>query len=173
MIKKYKQFIKGRVNEDFTLGAPEVAPVTPQTLPPPEEMPAPPQIIPGEDQSPYPAPAKAELPEEEGGEYQGQRLMAELAESLGVDIEEDGSINYNGQKINFYSETEMFHVGKSKFKTVDEVINFLESGPNQPMAAQKPMNNKPMADIDEDEYHKGDMPFESKSYKFSRKHRRK
>ena len=155
MIKRYNQFIKGKTNEDFTLADPAVKPATPEVLPGIEERPAPPSIVPDEQQSDLPAPAKAELPEEEGGEYVGQKMMAELADTLGVNIESDGSINYEGQKINFYSETEKFHIGKEKFDSVESVVKHLE-------------NSKPeekLSDIDEDEYEKGDMPFESKSYK--------
>ena len=63
--------------------------------------------------------------EEESGEYEGTVKMKELASKLGVEME-NNEINYNGQKIHFFSETEMFHVGKQKFKTVDEVLNFLK-----------------------------------------------
>jgi hypothetical protein len=62
--------------------------------------------------------------EEEGHQYEGTVLMNELAERLGTKVV-NNTIEYDGQKINFYSETEAFHVGKNKFDTVDEVIDFL------------------------------------------------
>jgi hypothetical protein len=63
--------------------------------------------------------------EEEGSEYEGTKKMKELASKLGVEVE-NNEINYNGQKIHFFSETEKFHIGKQKFETVDEVLNFLK-----------------------------------------------
>ncbi len=159
MIKRYNQFVKGKTNEDFTFADPAVKPATPEVLPGIEERPTPPSIIPDEQQSDLPAPAKAELPEEEGGEYIGQKMMSELAQALGVDIESDGSVNYDGQKINFFSETEKFHIGREKFDTVDAVINYLEK-------TNKPTETTDrLSDVDEDEYERGDISFESKSYK--------
>ena len=66
-----------------------------------------------------------DLPEEEGGEYQGQMLLNQLANELGTEVDADGSINYEGKKINFYSETEKFHVDNKKFSTAEEVVNYL------------------------------------------------
>lgn len=64
--------------------------------------------------------------EEEGHEYEGTKKLNDLAQRLGSEVI-DNEINYNGFKINYYSETEKFHIGKEKFKTVDEVIDFLDS----------------------------------------------
>jgi hypothetical protein len=61
---------------------------------------------------------------EEEDEYIGNKLLDELAKKLGTEVV-NNQINYDGKKINFYSETEMFHVDKKKFKTIDEVIDFL------------------------------------------------
>lgn len=159
-IKKYTDFLK--TNEEFVLGSPADAPVVkpkePTVIPGIEERPAPPSIVPDEGQSDLPAPAKAELPEEEGGEYQGQRMMNDLAGVLGTKIEADGSINFEGKKINFYSETEKFHVDKKKFDTVEQVLNYIDS-----------QDTNKLSDIDEDDFEKGDVAFEAKSYRFSRK----
>jgi hypothetical protein len=65
-----------------------------------------------------------EMEEEEEGEYMGTRLMAELAEKLGTEVV-DNKVEYNGTEINFFSEDEKFHIGKNKFETVDEVLEFL------------------------------------------------
>jgi len=68
--------------------------------------------------------------EEEGHEYEGTKLMSELAQKLGTKIT-DNSIVYKkekndlGKKINFFSETESFHVDNKKFKTIDEVLEYL------------------------------------------------
>jgi hypothetical protein len=62
--------------------------------------------------------------EEEGHEYEGTKLMSDLAQKLGTEIV-NNSIEYNGKKINFFSETESFHIDKKKFKTIDEVLAYL------------------------------------------------
>ena len=142
MIKRYNQFVKENLNEDFNMGGeqPEIAPAEPTTRPdttekPQTDTPSRPSPFRKDRQSPIPAPAKAfnpknnepsmELGEEEVGEYKGTRMMVDLAGRLGVEVSEDGSINYEGKKINFYSETEAFHIGKDKFETIDEVLDFL------------------------------------------------
>lgn len=63
--------------------------------------------------------------EEESGEYIGAKLMKELSDKLGTPIV-NNEINYNGMKINYFSETEKFHIGRDKFKTIDEVVDFLD-----------------------------------------------
>jgi hypothetical protein len=62
---------------------------------------------------------------EEDDSYIGTKMLNELADKLGVEVV-DGAIDYNGTKINFFSETEKFHIGKKKFATVDEVVSFIE-----------------------------------------------
>jgi len=69
--------------------------------------------------------AMDEEPEEEY-EFQGEKMLQELANRLGSEVE-NNMINYNGKKIEFYSETEAFAIDrKGKYKTVDEVISKLE-----------------------------------------------
>ena len=66
-----------------------------------------------------------EDPEEEY-EFQGEKMLDELANRLGVKVE-NNMINYNGKKIEFFSETEAFAIDrKGKYKTIDEVISKLE-----------------------------------------------
>lgn len=105
MIKKYGQFVNDRINEDLNDEFSN------------REY--------DENDDNFENDLTQELPEEED-EYNGQILMSELSSKLGVPIETDGSINYKGKKINFYSETENFHIDNKKFKTIDEVISFLE-----------------------------------------------
>lgn len=90
IIKRYNQFVK--TNEEVELAAePVVKPQDPTTLPAePITRPTPPSILPDYTESDMPAPAKAELPEEEGGEYIGQKMMADLSQKLGVEISADG-----------------------------------------------------------------------------------
>ena len=69
--------------------------------------------------------AMDEEPEEEY-EFQGEKMLQELANRLGSEVE-NNMINYNGKKIEFYSETEAFAIDrKGKYKNVDEVISKLE-----------------------------------------------
>jgi len=131
MIKKYNAFVKGKVNEEFVMAEPRpgTTEVSPGTIEKPGVMPSIPTPIRKDRTSPVPAPAKAELEpmEEEGSEYIGGQMLQNLADSLGTEVV-DNSVEYNGKKVNFYSETEMFHVDKKKFKTVEEVVDYLEGG---------------------------------------------
>jgi hypothetical protein len=65
--------------------------------------------------------------EEEEGEYKGNLMMKELADLLDTEVTEENEIVYNGHKINFFSETEMFHVGKKTFETPEEVAEYVQS----------------------------------------------
>ena len=166
MIKKYNQFVSSRVNENFSDEDihTDLNPIAEE--PEMEEAPEMEEV----EEAP-------ELPEEEGGEYMGQKMMADLASELGAEIGTDGSINHNGKKINFYSETEMFHVDKKKFKTADEVINYLGSAPdnksmeeeNDDMQEHSPskedMDELMAAHDEEDFIDEEEEEFESKSYK--------
>jgi len=188
MIKRYNQFVKG-VNEEFEMGEGQPSPITrpaPTTTPDTPTRPRPtrpgitPTEIPSEEDAPLAYGQGSDLPEEEGGEYMGQKMMADLASELDTEIGSDGSINYNGKKVNFYSETEMFHVDKKKFKTADEVINYLEgSAPdnksmeeeNDDMLARQEHSpskedmDELMAAHDDDDFIEEEEEFESKSYK--------
>lgn len=65
--------------------------------------------------------------EEESGTYKGTLLMQELADMLGSEVI-DNEIEYDGKIINYYSETENFHVDGEKFETPGEVVEYLEGG---------------------------------------------
>ena len=80
--------------------------------------------------------------EEESGEYYGTVLLKKLADMLGADIK-DNEIDYNGQKIHFYSETEMFHVGKNKFKTPEEVVEFLKPKEEEEVVESNRFSRRP------------------------------
>lgn len=71
-----------------------------------------------------------EISQEEGDEEEGgdvfKRKLKEVADKLGV-VALENSVEYEGKKIIFPSETEMFHVDKKKFKTSDEVVNYLKT----------------------------------------------
>ena len=185
MIKKYNQFVKG-INEEFEMGEGQPAPVTrpaePTTTPDTPTRPRPtrpgitPTEVPSEEDAPlaYGYGDSNDLPEEEGGEYQGQMLLNQLANELGTEVDADGSINYEGKKINFYSETEKFHVDNKKFSTAEEVVNYL-GGSNE--APENPHTHEheeePSFDETEGDLARRDLEdemgaYESKSYRHTR-----
>jgi hypothetical protein len=62
--------------------------------------------------------------EEEAGDIYQKRLQ-EVADLLGSEVV-DTKVIYNNEEIIFPSETEMYHVGKKKFKTAEEVVKYLQ-----------------------------------------------
>jgi hypothetical protein len=143
MIKRYNEFVGGKVNEHFS--GLDSNPDLESQLSEPTNT---------ETSEVEEAPV-AELPEEEGGEYQGQILLNQLANELGTEVDTDGSINYEGKKINFYSETEKFHVDNKKFSTPKEVVAYLGS---------TEMNSSKEDEMTDEL----DEKFESKSYRKTR-----
>jgi hypothetical protein len=173
MIKKYNQFIETKTNEEFVEAAqPETAPTVPsreiETVPGrPETTPRPsrPGVVPTEKPGVEDAPlAELDTEEEtqEGNEYIGELKIKELVKLLGPDATLSGNtVEYNGKEINFYSETEKFHVGKNKFETVEEVVDFLKGNEEVPVKTEKDFEDETM-----------DPEFEAKSYRLSRKEKR-
>lgn len=174
MIKKYNQFVKGKTNEEFVVDSEIEAPVygretttkpdvKPDVRPTTTPRPSPPSLIPDRQDSPVPAPAKASIEEEEeeGGDLYARKLQ-EIADALGSEVV-NNSVEYGGHKITFPSETEKYHISgvKKTFNTIEEVLAELEKHDHG-------NNTNKTPDIDEDEYHKGDLAFESKSYRASR-----
>jgi len=111
--------------------------------------------------------------EEEGGAYKGQLMMHELSDELGCPVGADGAIVCKGKKINFFSETEMFHVDRKKFKTIEEVVDYVngDSIPNKEKVGNE-LVNKSQAQIQgqAQAQHELEIPkLESKSYKDTRK----
>jgi hypothetical protein len=168
MIKRYNQFVQGKVNEEFDMDAME-APIV--DMPEAEEAPV--NELPEVEEDP-----ETVLPEEEGGEYQGQILLNQLANELGTEVDADGSINYEGKKINFYSETEKFHVDNKKFSTAEEVVNYLGGSNESPEHTHtheheeehSHENEEDFTTVeDDDDDWSNENSFESKSYKHTRK----
>ncbi len=177
MIKKYDQFVKS-INEEFVgrdilagEGEPSRSPSRParevETAPgrpdvAPGQRPSRPSVVPGKSPSVEPAPlAEFSEEEEEADEYVGSVKMRELASKLGVPYTEKG-IEYKGKKVNFFSETEKFHVDRKKFDDVAAVVDYLNSD----------------VDVKRPEYKlegedRVDPEFEAKSYKFTRRDRLK
>jgi len=114
MIKRYNQFVKGRINENSEAFDEEEGDFVPGQ-----------ELNPGfdEEEGDFMEEFMGEE-EEEGGDIFRSK-MSELATKLGTDVMDNNTIDYNGQQIIFPSETEMFHVGRKKFKTSDEVVDYL------------------------------------------------
>ena len=101
--------------------------------------------------------------EEESGEYKGDLEMKKLADLLGVEVV-NNQIEYDGKKINYFSETEMFHIGKNKFEDAESVIEYLEGGMG---SMEKQPENVPMGmegDIPEEEERHREMAMESRRF---------
>ena len=153
-IKKYNQFVK--TNEEF-VDAPSLdtkqAPARPAVtinLPTPSTRPSRPSVVPGK------RPSEEDAPLASNDEYIGTRKMRELAEALPDSKLENGTLYYDGKEINFYSETEKFHIGRKRFDDVEDVLNYLGVKDSK-------------SDFEEDEM---DPEFEAKSYRFTRNHKR-
>jgi hypothetical protein len=159
-IKKYNQFVK--TNEEF-VDAPSLdtkqAPARPErgteTMPgrpgtTPSTRPSRPSVVPGK------RPSEEDAPLASNDEYIGTRKMRELAEALPDSKLENGTLYYDGKEINFYSETEKFHIGRKRFDDVEDVLNYLGVKDSK-------------SDFEEDEM---DPEFEAKSYRFTRNHKR-
>jgi hypothetical protein len=82
-----------------------------------------------------------EYEEEEGGQYEGTVLMKQLADALGAEVV-NNEIDYEGHKINYFSETESFHVDKKKFDSMEEVLDFLKSDVVEKEAVMESKRNK-------------------------------
>jgi hypothetical protein len=162
-IKKYNQFVK--TNEEF-VDTPSLdtkqAPTRPErgteTLPgrpgtTPSTRPSRPSVVPGK------RPSEEDAPLASNDEYIGTKKMKELVDELGPEAKlENGTIYYDGKEINFYSETEKFHIGRKRFDDVKDVLNFL--GKKEEVISER--------DFEEEL----DPEFEAKSYRFTRKNKR-
>jgi hypothetical protein len=163
MIKRYNEFVTGKVNEEFDMDSMDAM-----------EAPIVEEPIADTESEVEEAPVADELPEEEGGEYQGQILLNQLANELGTEVEADGSINYEGKKINFFSETEKFHVDNKKFSTAEEVVAYLGSSNEAPEHTHTHEHEEePSFDETEGDLARRDLEdeigaFESKSYRHTR-----
>ena len=152
MIKKYNQFIETKTNEEF------VEATQPEMVESPsiEDAPL------AELDTPLAELDETEEETQEGNEYIGELKIKELVKALGPDAILNGNtVEYNGKEINFYSETEKFHVDRKKFETVEEVVDFLKGDEEVPVKTEKDFEDETM-----------DPEFEAKSYRLSRKEKR-
>lgn len=138
-LKKYNAFLEATLAEPATKPSTTPAPATPTTEP---------GTKPGKRERPTPirrdrpavepdpqAKMKMDATEEEGT-YIGAEMLQNLADALGTEVM-DNAVEYEGKKVNFYSETEKFHVDKKKFNTVEEVVEYLTGGKFNKQEIQK------------------------------------
>ena len=163
-IKKYNQFVK--TNEEF-VDAPSLdtkqAPAKPErgteTMPgrpgtTPSTRPSRPSVVPGK------RPSEEDAPLASSDEYIGTRKTKELLSELGPEAKlENGTIYYDDKEINFYSETEKFHIGRKRFDDVKDVLNLL--GKKEELKSERDFEDEQM-----------DPEFEAKSYRFTRRNKR-
>lgn len=74
-------------------------------------------------------PENSEEFEEEGEDLYASKLQ-ELADKLGTEVV-NGKVEFEGKTVIFPSETEMYHIDKKKFKTSDEVVDYLQGSENK------------------------------------------
>lgn len=149
MIKRYNDFVK----EEFVMSSQTETKPMPTTTPTREReiekrpMPTRPSVIPSKKPGVEDAPLAYS-----DNEYVGDYIIKDLAYKLGPDaILKGNSIKYNGVNINYYSETEKIHIGKKKFGTADEALEYLKG---------------------ESSEERVDPEFEAKNYKLSHRHKR-
>ena len=120
IVRNFNDFVKKRINEDVdpienpTVGTPELEVGMEAT-----------EDAEVEDQSNLIDEPEESYEEEESGEYEGTTKLKKLAETLGAELT-NNEINYEGHKINWFSETEAFHVDRKKFETIEEVLEYLQ-----------------------------------------------
>jgi hypothetical protein len=68
--------------------------------------------------------------EEEAGDFYNNKLK-EVADLIDVEVI-DGKVEFEGREIIFPSETEMYHIDKKKFKTAQEVADYLNTSNKVP-----------------------------------------
>ena len=137
-IKKFDEFISSKTNEDIdSIETPEILDefeseddqtntVDRMEIPDDELsiMDEQPEDDDLENTSEIEEPIESNYEEEESGEYRGTVMMNQLAEMLGSEVI-NNEIKYDGKEINYYSETDKFHVDGEKFETPEEVMNYL------------------------------------------------
>lgn len=161
MIKRYNQFIKENIGEEYSPIEPEVT----TTLP---------ALGQRAEATPSEAPMMDEMPEEMTGEVEEVGVdkytdaLQKLADAAGVEYDSvDKSVVIDGKKITFPTETEKYHVEgvKKPFATLEEVLAYFENGVS-PQARQEVRDE--MSSIADEEVLDRQEQFESKSYKSKR-----
>ena len=159
MIKKYNQFVKGRVNEDydFEVESP-VAPIDYTMGETENQLDNPPAEITLDSES-----TREEVEEEEEeGVNKYEIALKELADAAGVEfVKGSNKVIINGKEVTFPSETEKYHITgvKKGLTSIEDVLANVGGKSNE-----SPINSIKDEQALEDEM----GTFESKSYKNTR-----
>jgi hypothetical protein len=161
MIKRYNQFVKGKVNEDYGMDAELEAPVI--------DLPSlggrPPINPPTEMESEF------EGEEEEVATDKYEIALQNLADAAGVDFTPGQKSVVIGEKeITFPAETEKYHIKgvKKSFTTPEDVLANLGGHSSTPTEQKKEVKDEMTSLKDEEIIDSGEQ-FESKSYKAIRR----
>lgn len=180
MIKKYNQFVKGKVNEDYELEMeapvrtlPSLGNTTkPVVKPDTTERPAPTRPTPFPTKRPSTEPgtkAEFEGEEEEVDVDKYEMALQQLADLAGVEFNTgDKVVVIDGKEISFPAETEKYHVKgvKKSFSTPEDVLSNL--GGQVSATDKKQEVSDEMSSIKDEEVLDTAEHFESKSYKYKR-----
>lgn len=160
MIKRYNQFVKGKVNEDYEMEAELEAPV--------KNLPSlggrPPVNPPVEMESEF------EGEEEEVATDKYELALQKLADAAGVEFTPgQKSVVIDGKEITYPAETEKYHIKgvKKSFTTVEDVLANLGGQSNTPTKRSEEAKDE-LSSIKDEEVLDSSEQFESKSYKFKR-----
>ncbi len=151
MIKKYNQFVKGKINEDFELDYPEV------DYPEVDEVET---TLLDEPELSNEFEGEEEEEEEAGDKY--ETALKKLADAAGVEFKSgDKSVIINGKEVTFPAEDEKYHIKgvKKGFTSIEDVMANINNGggnrtPNREQSMEMPVESEEQ--------------FESKSYKYKR-----
>lgn len=158
MIKRYNQFVKGKLNEDYGMDAELEAPV--RDLP---SLGGRPPINPSEIETEF------EGEEEEVATDKYEMALQSLADAAGVDFEPgQKSVVINGREVTFPAEDEKYHIKgvKKGFSSVEDVLANL-GGESIPSERKQEVRDE-MTSIKDEEFIDSSEQFESKSYKSKR-----
>ena len=175
MIKRYNQFVNGRLNEEFIMGDEEVEVNPPSIIP--DTRPERPGILPL---------TEPEIKDDPMGEFEGEveevgvnkytDALQKLAQAAGEDFEQvynkaENSITINDKKVSFPSETGKYHVEgvRKPFETLEEVVAYFKGGVS---SQDRQEVRDEMSSIKDEEVLDTQEQFESKIYKAKRNKRK-
>jgi hypothetical protein len=159
MIKRYNQFVKGKLNEDYGMEAELEAPV--RDLP---SLGGRPPITPTNIETE----SEFEGEEEEVATDKYELALQSLADAAGVEFKSgEKSVVINGREVTFPAEDEKYHIKgvKKGFSSVDDVLANL--GGEATSNTRGEVRDE-MSSIKDEEVLDSGEQFESKSYKSKR-----
>lgn len=175
MIKKYNQFVKGRVNEDydFEVESP-VAPIDYTMGETENQLDNPPAEIRLNPES------TEVVEEEEEEENKYETALKELADAAGVEfVKGSNKVIINGKEVTFPSETEKYHITgvKKGLTSIEDVLANVggksNESPINSIKDEQALEDEPSFEETEGDLARRDLEsemgtFESKSYKNTR-----